>query len=297
MTDARSNTLALQGRWHGSYGVAFCPAHPNSRTPALRLRDGRDGRLLAICATGCSFTDVVSALTALGLQAGGGREVAGRIPASGPAGPRCDDEVRRTEVALAVWRSTIPADGTPVATYLAARGLTCPPPPSLRFHPGLRHPSGGVWPCMVGLVTRGTDDTPMGIHRTFLSRTGAGKAPLKPARMMLGPCSGGSVRLAPVGDVLMVGEGVETCLAAMQATAHVAWAALSTSGLRALDLPEVVREVIILADGDDAGEAAARDAALRWTRQGRRVRIARAPRGKDFNDLLMDCTPRIRGGA
>ena len=38
--------------------------------------------------------------------------------------------------------------------------------------------------------------------------------------MMLGPCRGGAVRLADSGDVLMVGEGIETCLAAMQATGH-----------------------------------------------------------------------------
>ena len=85
----------------------------------------------------------------------------------------------------------------------------------------------------------------------------------------------------------MVGEGIETCLAAMQATGHPAWAALSTSGLRALDLPKDVRDVIVLADGDEPGEAAARDAALRWTREGRRVRIARPPRGMDFNDILI----------
>ena len=78
--------------------------------------------------------------------------------------------------------------------------------------------------------------------------------------MMLGPCRGGAVRLAAPVDVLMVGEGIETCLAAMQATGHAAWAALSTSGLRALDLPDEVRDVIVLADGDDPGEAAARDA-------------------------------------
>ena len=58
----------------------------------------------------------------------------------------------------------------------------------------------------------------------------------------------------------MVGEGIETCLAAMQATGHPTWAALSTSGLRSLDLPKDVRDVIVLADGDDAGEAAARTA-------------------------------------
>ena len=96
--------------------------------------------------------------------------------------------------------------------------------------------------------------------------------------------------------MLMVGEGIETCLTAMQATGHPAWAALSTSGLRTLDLPESVREVIVLADGDDPGEAAARDCALRWQRQGRRVRIARPPRGQDFNDMLTGSASLPPGG-
>ncbi len=95
----------------------------------------------------------------------------------------------------------------------------------------------------------------------------------------------------------MVGEGIETCLAAMQATRRPAWAALSTSGLRALDLPEQARKVIVLADGDDPGGAAARDAALRWKREGRSVRVARPPRGCDFNDLLLGRARRIEEGA
>jgi putative DNA primase/helicase len=61
--------------------------------------------------------------------------------------------------------------------------------------------------------------------------------------------------------------------------------------MRALDLPDTVREVIVLADGDDPGELAARDCAWRWKREGRRVRIARP--GMDFNDLLMGRPPRI----
>jgi hypothetical protein len=47
----------------------------------------------------------------------------------------------------------------------------------------------------------------------------------------------------------MIGEGIETCLAAMQAAGDPAWAALSTSGLRALDLPPNARDVIVLAAG------------------------------------------------
>src|SRR5439155_20862646 len=134
-------------------------------------------------------------------------------------------------------------------TYLVSRGLSLTPPPTLRFHAGLKHPSGGTWPAMVALVTRGADDVPLAIHRTFLARDGGGKGPVDPQKMMLGPCRGGAVRLATPGDVLMVGEGIETCLAAMRATGHPAWAALSTAGLRNLDLPGDVRDVIVLADG------------------------------------------------
>ncbi len=139
---------------------------------------------------------------------------------------------------------------------------------------------------MVALVTRGSDCAPLAIHRTFLAVDGTGKAPVDPAKMMLGPCRGGAVRLANPTDVLMVGEGIETCLAAMQATGHPAWAALSASGMRSLELPPDIRNVIVLADGDDAGEVAARDCASRWKHEGRHVRIARPPRGMDFNDIL-----------
>jgi hypothetical protein len=86
--------------------------------------------------------------------------------------------------------------------------------------------------------------------------------------------------------MVMVGEGIETCLAAMQASGKPAWAALSTSGLRSLDLPRDIHDVLVLADGDDPGEAAAKDFAQRLKREGRRVRIAWPPRGLDFNDVL-----------
>jgi hypothetical protein len=150
---------------------------------------------------------------------------------------------------------------------------------------------------MVALVRRGTDGAPLAVHRTFLMRDGSGKAPVDPQKMMLGPCRGGAVRLGLPGDVLMVGEGIETCLAAIRATGHPAWAALGTSGLRALDLPRDVGEVIVLADGDAPGDTAARDCAWRWKREGRRVRIARPPQGMDFNDLLVRGAPRIQEGA
>jgi hypothetical protein len=61
--------------------------------------------------------------------------------------------------------------------------------------------------------------------------------------------------------------------------------------LRTLELPVDARDVIVLADGDEAGETAARESAWRWQREGRRVRIARPLQGLDFNDLL--CGPGL----
>ena len=127
-----------------------------------------------------------------------------------------------------------------------------PPPLSLRFHPGLKHPTGESWPTMVALIIRGRDDEPIGVHRTILARDGRGKAPVTPQKMMLGRCRGGAVRLADAGDQLMVSEGIENALAVMQVTSKPAWAALSTSGLMNLDLPVATTDITILADGDDA---------------------------------------------
>jgi len=146
-------------------------------------------------------------------------------------------------------------------------------------------------------ISGGYDGEPVAIHRTYLSGDGGGKGPVTPQKMMLGPCRGGAVRLATASKKLMVGEGIETCLAAMQAKGLPAWAALSTSGLCTLRLPAEIREVIVLADGDEPGEAAALDAAGRWQREGRTVRIARPPIGMDFNDILLDRNAGAQEGA
>ena len=283
---------ALGGKKEGASWLAFCPAHEDRKKPSLALRDGDGGRVLAHCHAGCDQAAVIAALRALGLLA---ENCPRSISWTARREPDRDD-ARRTEMALAIWQAARPAPGTLVQTYLASRGIHLAPPLSLRFHSALTHPSGGAWPAMVARVTRGYDGLPLAIHRTFLARDGHGKAPVDPQKMMLGPRRGGAVRLAEAGDVLMVGEGIETCLAAMQATGNPAWAALSTSGLRALDLPNDVRDVTVLADSDDAGEGAALDCGRRWKREDRRVRIARPPCGMDFNDMLMGrAPPRTEG--
>jgi putative DNA primase/helicase len=304
MTAAPSKTAETiaralpRGHRVGDGWMACCPAH-DDREPSLSICDADDGTILVHCHAGCAQERVIASLRSRGLWKENG-PIRSRCFASGATvtNQPDHDDAKRTEAALAILQAARSAGGTDVETYFASRGLHVPVPQTIRFHPGLRHhPSGSIWPAMVALVTRGVDDALLAIHRTFLARNGAGKAPVDPQKMMLGPCRGGAVRLAPAGDVLMVGEGIETCLAVMQATGHPAWAALSASFLLTLDLPQEVKDVIVLADGEKAGEVAANKAALRWRREGRRVRIAHPTRGMDFNDMLMGRAPSKKEGA
>ena len=62
---------ALNGRWHGSYGMAPCPAlghgsGKGDRHPSLKLSDG-DAGVIVHCFAGCDWRDVKAELRWQGL--------------------------------------------------------------------------------------------------------------------------------------------------------------------------------------------------------------------------------------
>lgn len=287
---AEEIAAALGGRRAGHSWIARCPAH-DDRTPSLSIRDA-DGKVLLRCHAGCEQRDVIAVLRAHGLWGAEGHRLFSSAARRTHAGHGTDrNAARLREAALAIWRSAVPARGTLAERYLAARGIFSPPPDALRFHARLRHPSGGVWAAMVALVVDGASGTQLGIHRTFLADDGTGKAPVEPQKMMLGSCRGGVVRLGNPerGEWLAIAEGIETALSFQAATGIPAWAALSASGMRAVRLPREIGLVMLCPDNDRSGvgQAAARDAAERFLREGRRVKLAIPPEeGLDFNDVL-----------
>ena len=182
-----------------------------------------------------------------------------------------------------------------VEIYLRSRGIVAPIPPTLRFLSLTKHsPSDQLLPAMIAAVTVWPERRPCAVHRTFLAGGGNGKAAVDTPRMTLGPCRRGAVRLAEAADLLLVGEGIETCLSAMQATGQPAWAALSTAGLRNLEIPEYVKEVVVLADGDLPGEEAAQYAARRWVHKGAAFVSRGHPRGRISTTSLRITHPRRR---
>jgi hypothetical protein len=106
---------------------------------------------------------------------------------------------------------------------------------------------------------------------------------------MLGAVQGGAVRLSDGPGPLVVAEGLETALSLssglLRAPATV-WAALSTSGIRGLHLPDTQGRLTIAPDGDAAGRAAAQGLATRAHGMGWRVSLLPAPDGRDWNDIL-----------
>ena len=205
--------------------------------------------------------------------------------------PGPDDADARRKVARRVWESTEPLPGTIAEGYLTARGVGhVSGAKALRFHPAPPHPHApGRFPCLVAGVQDAHGGF-LGIQRIYLDREGAPrKANVEPVRASLGSLSGGAVRLAEPepGRPLLVGEGIESTAAAMVLFDLPGWAALGTSGLRNVELPRCIREVVIAADRDanGAGLSAAADLAERLESEGRRVEI-RAPCTGDFADWL-----------
>lgn len=288
MMDAATLTRALGGKWYGRYGLAFCPAHDNRRTPALSLADGEGGRLLARCHAGCSFADIRQALNARGLDDGPALFIASGSSADDGARRAAEkaETQKRSTQAHRFWREALPIAGTLAERYLRGRSITCALPPSLRFHPDCWHGATAQrLPAMLALVEGAAD---LAVHLTWLDAESR-KAAVEPVKAMLGPCARGAVRLSRAPGPLVVAEGIETALSLLSGLLRgpaTVWAALSTSGVKALHLPPPPGRLILASDGDTPGHAAAHALAERASALGWQVSLLPAPQGRDWNDVL-----------
>lgn len=286
-TSARTITKALNGHWHGRYGLCLCPAHANTKSPALSVSDGYDGRLLLRCHAGCDFLSILDALKGLGLVEGTGHYSPPSYEDMEANRLKELDKAKKQEVrALDCWNAAKPIHGTLAETYLRFRGITSPVGECLRFHASCWHPSGQQLPAMVALV-EGAER--LAIHRTYLRADGMGKAAVEPAKAMLGSVAGGAVLLSGGADKLVVCEGIETGLSLLSGLvcgSVSVWAALSTSGMKALSLPEQPAALTVATDGDEAGRQAGHALAERASALGWQVSMLPAPDGRDWNDIL-----------
>lgn len=214
------------------------------------------------------------------------------------------ERARQKKRAGQIWRSSVVLDGTLAESYLRSRGIPRPDegwPLQFRFAASISYPDQEHMPALVCRVD-GQDGIPRAIWRIYLARDGLAKAPVPKSKLGLGPASGGAVRIGGVADHIGVAEGVESALGAWMLTGlkFPVWAALSTSGMVGIELPDRVKRVTIFPDGDKptrrkghdhipsepAGRKAAMSLRVKLQEQGIACDIAaEPPAGKDYLDL------------
>jgi phage/plasmid primase-like uncharacterized protein len=190
-----------------------------------------------------------------------------------------------------LWAKATPLPPKALA-YLARRGIVLddvPDQAGLRFL--ARCPLGGsVKPCIIARFTHAVSGAAGGLWRRPLT----GEKPKS-----LAPIKGHVIRLWPDEDVaegLVIGEGVETGLAAGTMITHSntllrpVWACGCDDNLRNFPTLPGIGHLTVLADNDvkRAGQAAARACAERWAEAGREVEVLTPDvSGEDFNDLVL----------
>lgn len=205
-------------------------------------------------------------------------------------------EIKPAEPWQPIWRESEPL-GRLARDYFASRGLAELPLPDrdsvLRFHPLCPFGPGERHPCILALVRNVLTNRPQAVHRTALTRDAR-----KLDRKMLGPKTGGAIKLWPDEQVdlgLVVGEGIETVLAAATHIEHrgtllrPAWALLDAGNIAVFPVLAGIKSITLLVDNDQSGTGQ-RDARIcgeRWRNSGRAATLLTptAP-GTDFNDFV-----------
>lgn len=214
-----------------------------------------------------------------------------------PAQPRSKSDMQA--VVQRIVDASVPVDGTPAEAYLRSRGITMPLPHTLRFariaapkkpdDNGVRQANGAAsLPALIAIVTDHAGAL-VGIQRTYLTEGGQKAASIDgKVKYSLGSIRGGAIQLGPPAASIIVTEGLEDGLTLAQALGRSVWVAAGTSMMPQMMFGATTRAVVIGADGDAAGEAAANKAAAAFTARGLATRIMRPSiRYKDFNAELM----------
>lgn len=228
------------------------------------------------------WRDVLDHLRALGLidAANAPLSVGGsaRLAAPGPA-PRLE----RRDAALRLWEAGRAILGTPSERYCRLRGLLgrLPGPDVLRHGaetPVSAYRCGGyARPALLAAIHT-ADGVLTAVEVTYLTPQGRRATDLRLARKTVGVSpSGCAIRLDPVGERMLVAEGVFTTRSASERFDLPGWALGSTRNLRVWRPPVGVRSVLIAADRGLDGEASAETLRSGLVRGGVAASIALPP--------------------
>lgn len=234
------------------------PAHSHKdRSVSLALTE--EGRIIIHCFSPKddwrNVRDLLRDRGLLGAEASVPEAGAGAWNSAIIVQPQNEDRLAR---ARRIWEEGRAIGRTPASHYLRQRGLAMASGhQAMRFHPRMTSIDDRLRrPALLSAIIDPNGEL-QGVQATLLTKYGAAKAAVATPRRVIGKLVGGAVRLAEAEHELAVGEGVETMLSASAALSLPAWAALTANNLSLFTPPPQVRRLVIAADNDAAGLAAA----------------------------------------
>lgn len=302
----RAVRLARDGeKWRG-----LCPFHGDQRVSTFVVDPKTNHFSCSVCGAegdalswimqsqGLCFHQTVALALKQPIQSSTKQKEALRSLISYASEPPSDEAARRhkREMALKTWQESRPAARSLVERYLYTRGIVFDGdlPESLRFHPNLYHePSRQYFPAMIA-AARQWDGSFTGVHRTYLSPDGLDTAHAEKGgiRRMLSDCFGAHVHIqSGSSKKIVIVEDIEGALSIAQACPELTvWAAMALNNLKAPvppDTPEIILCVNANNPDPHMAERIFLEAARTHAERGHKVLATRAPRGADFNDVLL----------
>jgi putative DNA primase/helicase len=275
-------------------GMCCCPAHED-KTPSLHVSTASDGKVLWYCHAGCSQEAVQAALERRGLWSSGQKRNDADTKWAKEARAAAEEEERKRSLqAHRILRAAAAAKAGVPRPYFVGRGIERVPANAYLLPAKTSDAVTGThFPALVFPFTDG--EILKGAHVTYLTRDGTTNAKDrtgKNVRCTFGLVKGSYVQFGEIDPdaPLIIGEGVETTLSAMQISGLQGIAAGGTSNLAAVRPPPCAT-MIIAADNDPSGREAATQLAERLAYEGRKVIVAYPPRG-DWNDRLYAKDPQ-----
>jgi hypothetical protein len=211
---------------------------------------------------------------------------------TGSIGGTDDDawEIEKVEIARRVIDQLVPAEGTPVETYLRSRGIAGPIPSFVKHLPDARLGESGV----AALLT--ADGRVVGAQVGYIDLAGR-KSLVVPTRrrFMVEKAPAAVFKLLgdpPVADPaapMLIGEGLEDMLSLLEMGWPGRVIGLPGGGTLKHVPAQPGEKIIVVRDGDEPGSSA--DAALTagvdaLLLQGTEVNVTQTARGQDANALL-----------
>ena len=281
--------------------LTMCPVHGNTNTPALSVTDEGDS-VKVFCHAGCDFKEIKDRFRADGLLPEWKADKSTKPATSTVKKP---DAPSAPEKESFIYKQADKDHPEEIKKYFANRSIKLDHiPPCLRW--GKYTPKGEneetVY-MVVAAASKPNDKKVYAVQRLFIDTETFKKTGGK----MHGQCAGRGVwfdRKSAMTEIV-IGEGIETTISAMQATGKNGVSALSTAGMKGLILPEETEIIYILVDSDTIdkkppmpGQHAAYALAMRFVEEKDERKaflvspddtcFSENPVYLDFNDLLQE---------